>query len=158
VEKPQDIRERAMEYSLRAIELYRHLEQTTQGACWVIGKQFLRSATSIGANLTEARAAESRADFIHKYAIAQKEARESAYWLALLLKGKLVREKRLTSIIKETDELIAIITRIIVNAKKSREVVKARFRLQTSDFSQSLGRNTTPPPAHPPRRAGWAVL
>jgi len=81
---PQDIRERSLQYSLRAIKLYQALQEVKDGAGWIIGKQFLRAATSIGANVEEAQAGETRADFIHKYGIAQKEARESRYWLKML--------------------------------------------------------------------------
>ena len=87
-EKPWDIGERTLAYGVRAVRLYRALEEMKDGAAWVIGKQFLRSATSIGANVAEAKSAESQADFIHKYGIAQKEARESAYWLNLLEKAE----------------------------------------------------------------------
>ncbi len=84
----------------------------------VIGRQYLRSATSIGANIHEAQSGESRADFIHKLSIAQKEARESLYWLRLLEESDTVTKSRLQPLIKETDEIIAIITKIIVNSKK----------------------------------------
>ena len=66
-----DIRHRTLEYALRAVNLYRALQEGKDGAGWVIGRQFLRAATSVGANVAEAQAAESRADFIHKYSIAQ---------------------------------------------------------------------------------------
>jgi four helix bundle protein len=66
------------------VKVFHAVQDSGDRAGWVLAKQFLRSATSIGANLEEARAAESRADFIHKYRIALKEARESAYWLLLL--------------------------------------------------------------------------
>ncbi|MBW4480858.1 MAG: four helix bundle protein [Tolypothrix brevis GSE-NOS-MK-07-07A] len=82
-------------------------------------KSGLRAATSIGANIEEAQSGESRADFIHKYSIAQKEARESLYWLRLLAKSEIVPNQRLTLLISETQELIAIITTIIVRAKKN---------------------------------------
>jgi four helix bundle protein len=55
------------------------LQERKDGACWILGKQYLRAATSIGANIEEAQAGETRADFIHKYGIAQKEAKESHY-------------------------------------------------------------------------------
>ena len=88
------------------------------GAAWVIGKPFLRSATSIGASVAEPKAAESTADFVHKYGIAQKEARESAYWLDLLEKAEIVSDHRLSELKQETDALIAIITTIIVKHKR----------------------------------------
>jgi len=115
--KPQDIRERCLAYAVRAIHLYQELEKQKNGAARVIGKQFLRSATSIGANLEEAQSAESRADFIHKYGIAQKESKESLYWLRLMGGSGIVPKERLLPMARETEELYAVITAIIVNAK-----------------------------------------
>ena len=118
-EKVWDIRVRSFQYALRAIKLYQALQGQKDGAGWILGKQYLRSATSIGAHIEEAQSGESRADFIHKYGIAQKEARESLYWLRLLAESRVVRRDRLISIMEETEELIAIITAIIVRAKHS---------------------------------------
>ena len=113
----RDIRQRAFQYSLRAIRLYHALQEAKDGAGWVIGKQFLRAATSIGANVEEAQAGETRADFVHKYGIAQKEARETIYWLGLLAEGAIVPKRRLTPLMKETEEIYAVITAIIRSAK-----------------------------------------
>lgn len=117
----RDIEERTFRYALRAIKVYQALQQGKDGAGWVIGKQFLRSATSVGANVAEAQAAESRADFIHKYGIAQKEIRESLYWLRLLKASELLKDGQLASLIQETEELKAIITAIIVKAKQTQK-------------------------------------
>jgi four helix bundle protein len=108
-----------MEYSLRIVRLFRHLQRQKDGASWVLGRQLLRSATSVGANIAEAQAGESRADFIHKYSIAQKEARESLYWLKVLLKSESLPALQLQPLLDETNELIAIVTRIILNAKRA---------------------------------------
>lgn len=83
-----------------------------------IGSQLLRAGTSIGANVEEAQAAESKADFVHKYNIALKEARETKYWLKLLLaiQPRCVEGKNL---IQESDEICKILGRIIVNCKKN---------------------------------------
>jgi four helix bundle protein len=116
--KGRDITERTFRYALRAIRLYQYVIEKGDGAGKIIARQYLRSATSIGANVEEAQAAESRADFIHKYGLAQKEARESLYWLKLLSESALVSKTRLSPLIQETDELIAIITRIILNTKR----------------------------------------
>ena len=118
MKKPRDIKDRAFGYALRAIKLYQYLHEGKDGAGWIIAKQYLRAATSIGANVEEAQAGESRADFIHKYGIAQKEAKESLYWLRLLNSSNLVPTRRLSPLIKETEELIAVISTIIINAKK----------------------------------------
>lgn len=118
-EKPKDIRERTLQYAVQAIRLYQRLQEGRDSAGWVIGKQFLRSVTSIGANIEEAQSGESRADFVHKYSIAQKEARETLYWLKLMREAQLLQKELLDDSINETDELIAIITTIILNTKRN---------------------------------------
>ena len=115
-----DICARSFQYGLRAVRLFQHLQKGKDGAGWVLGKQYLRSATSIGASVEESQASESRADFIHKLGVAQKEARESLYWLRLLSQGGIVAKKRIESLMQETNELVAIITAIIVNRKRRR--------------------------------------
>ena len=118
-EQPREIRARTFAYALRAVKLYQHLQSKKDGAGWILGKQFLRAATSIGANLAEAQAGETRADFIHKLAIAQKEARESLFWLQLLSESKIVGTARLSPLVRETEELFAVITAILVSAKRT---------------------------------------
>jgi four helix bundle protein len=114
----RDIRQRAYRYALRAIKLYQYLQEQRDGAGWILGKQYLRAATSIGANIEEAQASESRADFVHKLGIAQKEARETLYWLRLIADSRIVSASRLRALTKETEELVAVITAIVVNAKR----------------------------------------
>jgi len=97
---------------------YQHLQAGKDGAGWVLGKQYLRSACSIGANVEEAQGGESRADFVHKLGIAQKEARESLYWLPLLSESGVVRKNRIGQLMKETEELVSIITAIVVKCKR----------------------------------------
>lgn len=115
---PFDIRKRSFQYALRAINLHQALDEKRNGTCWILGKQFLRAATSIGANIEEAQSGETRADFIHKYGIAQKEAKESLYWLRLLSESGIVPAKRLAPLMRETEEIFAVVTAIIVKAKK----------------------------------------
>jgi four helix bundle protein len=99
-------------------QVYQALQEGKDGAGWVLGKQYLRAATSIGANVQEAQSGETRADFIHKYAIAQKEAEESLYWLGLLADSGIVARKRLVPLMRETEQLYAVVTAIIVSAKR----------------------------------------
>ena len=119
--KQRDIRQRSFQYALRAIKLYQFLQEQRDGAGWILGKQFLRAATSIGANIEEAQSGETRADFIHKYGIAQKEARESNYWLRLMAESEVVPKRRLMPLMRETEELYAVVTAIIRKAKRSAE-------------------------------------
>ena len=114
-----DIRERTVKYAVRAIELFRFVHSQRDGAARIIANQYLRAATSIGANAQEAFAGESRADFIHKLGIAQKETRECSYWLRLMADSKTVSAHRLTAIRRETEEIYAVLTAIIVSAKRN---------------------------------------
>ncbi len=81
------IMELSLNFSLSSIHLYQELIKERE---YIISKQFLRSATSVGANVFEASAASSRKDFVYKMSVASKEARETYYWLILLNKGQLV--------------------------------------------------------------------
>jgi four helix bundle protein len=114
-----DIHERCMSYALRAVRLYQALTEKGYGPGREIGRQFFRAATSIGANLAEARSAQSKADFVHKANLSLKEARESSYWLELLHRSGLVSKARLDDIRSETDEIQAILVTIIMKTKKN---------------------------------------
>jgi four helix bundle protein len=83
-----------------------------------IARQLVRSATSGGANYEEARGGESRADFIHKVGIANKEIREALYWLRLAQEAELLTYGELAALIGEADELVAILTTSIKTAKQ----------------------------------------
>ena len=113
-----NIRERTVKYATRAIELFRFVQRQKDVAGRILAKQYLRAATSIGANVEEAHSGESRADFIHKLGIAQKESRECSYWLRLMADATIVSSRRLTPIRRETEEIYAVLTAIIVNAKR----------------------------------------
>ena len=79
----------------------------------------MRSGTSIGANVEEAQAGQSRADFIAKYSIARKEARETHYWLRLLAETHIISKKRLENLLDESNQLISILTTIIRKTKEN---------------------------------------
>jgi four helix bundle protein len=125
-ELPRDIRERTLNYAVRGVRLSRNLMKLRDEAAKVIARQFLRSSTSVGANVEEAQFAESRADFIHMYRIARKEARESQYWLRLMVESGIMPRSRLTPLIKETEELVAIVTSIILTARKGQGLSPAK--------------------------------
>lgn len=109
MKKDNLILNKSFDFALKAIELYKSLVAEKE---YILSKQFLRSATSIGANVEEAIAGESRKDFTHKMAIAAKEARETRYWLRLLDKGKLTNVN-LESHINDIEEIINILTAIV---------------------------------------------
>jgi len=102
---------------VRVVKLCRHLEERP-GASRTLAKQLLRAGTSIGANLEEAQSGQSKADFIGKNAIALKEARETSYWLGLLVASDIVTEPRVAEMQREVEELKRIIGAIIVSSKK----------------------------------------
>jgi four helix bundle protein len=103
------------EFSLQIIQLYKQLVDKKE---YILSKQLLRSATSIGANAEEANAAQSKKEFIAKMSIASKEARETRYWLKLLDKSQIV-DLDYTSYLKSIEHIINIITKIV---KTSQEV------------------------------------
>ena len=111
-----DILERTIAYSLRIIKVYRELERDSVGR--VIGKQLLRSGTSIGANVHEAQGGQSKADFVAKMSIAHKEARESAYWMRLIKEAELISARLINDISDETEQLIKILSSILITAKQ----------------------------------------
>ena len=84
---------------------------------YVIAKQVVRSGTSIGANIEESIAAQSRKDFVSKMSISSKEARETNYWLRLIRDTELVSDVDLTRLINESEEMIKIITSIVKTTK-----------------------------------------
>ncbi|MEJ7823423.1 MAG: four helix bundle protein [Chitinophagaceae bacterium] len=86
---------------------------------FVLSKQMLRSGTSIGANVREAHNGESKNDFIHKMAIAQKEAAEVLYWAELLYKTEYLSNEEYNSLYKDATELIKIIKSIIISTKQN---------------------------------------
>jgi four helix bundle protein len=114
---PFDIRERSFQFGCRVVRFCRGLTVT-----YVIERhlraQLLAAGTSIGANLQEAKAAASRRDFIAKNAIALKEAREALYWLRLAETCDGGDPKELADLIKEADELVAILTSIVKTARR----------------------------------------
>jgi four helix bundle protein len=112
----RDIEKRTFDFSIRIVKLYQHLDER-QGVSKILGRQLLRAGTSIGANVEEAQAGQSKADFISKYAIALKEARETVYWLRLLTATEVLPAQRLSELQSEAEELMRIIGSIIVSAK-----------------------------------------
>ena len=112
----QGISERTVAYSLRIIKLYRQLIKDEVGR--IVGKQLLRSGTSIGANVHEAQGGQSRADFISKISIAYKEALETDYWLRLLQEEDFPWKETIVELREETKQLIKILSSILLTAKE----------------------------------------
>ncbi len=107
-----DIPERTFEFAKRVVKLCQVLDEKP-GVSRTLANQLLRSGTSIGANVEEGQASQSEADFISKYSIACKEARETHYWLRLLATTEIMPPERLIDLETECNELVAILTTII---------------------------------------------
>lgn len=104
--------ERSFEFAVRVVRLCRFLEKQDR-VSQTLANQLLRSGTSIGANIEEAQAGQSKADFIAKMSISRKEARETLYWLRLLKAAEIVEAEKLNDITKEADEVVRILTSIV---------------------------------------------
>jgi four helix bundle protein len=115
-EKPQDLKPRTKVFALRVIRMYSKLPKNDTVA-QVLGKQVLRSGTSVGANYREASRGRSKAEFISKIGDCLKEIEESEYWLELLVDSGCVLAARMAELLDETRQLIAIFTTIDKNAK-----------------------------------------
>jgi four helix bundle protein len=118
-EVKRDIQERTFKFACNIVRLQRDLRR--HGVPGALTRQILRAGTSIGANMEEAEAAMSRADFVCKCRIALKEARETRYWLRLLDATGEVSALNVEPYVKETTELIAILTTIAKKSAPSRQ-------------------------------------
>lgn len=106
----KDLERRTKAFSLAVIKFTGSLPRTREAD--VLGRQLLRSATSIGANYREANRGLSRADFTNKIGTVQKEASETVYWIELLIESGIAAEARARELHKESSELLAIFTSI----------------------------------------------
>jgi four helix bundle protein len=106
---------KTFDFALSVVNLFIEFKKENE---FIISKQILRSATSIGANVEEAIAAQSRKDFIHKMSIASKEARETKYWLRLLDKSNLTTIS-MSNYLIEIEHILNIITKIIKTSQEA---------------------------------------
>ena len=113
--KKNTLRDKSFAFAVRIAKLYSYLRENKKE--FVLSKQLLRSRTSIGANIREAYNAESKKDFVHKLAIAQKECDESLYWLELLNAIECISEKEFESLSTDCIELLKIIRSSILTTK-----------------------------------------
>ncbi len=116
MKKENLILDKTFDFSLKIIEIYKVLQYEKKE--FVMSKQLLRSATSIGANAVEADSAQSHRDFIAKLSISFKEAKETRYWIQLLTKSGYIDSE---SLITECEEIIRIITSILITARKNED-------------------------------------
>lgn len=109
------IKEKSFQFALKIISFYKVLISENE---YIISKQLLKSGTSIGANIEEALAGQTKKDFIAKMSISSKEARETRYWLRLLSESELTQND-VGYLLNDIDELIRILTSIVKTSQKS---------------------------------------
>ena len=114
------ILDKSFNFATRVVKLYKYL--TIEKKEYVLSKQLLRCGTSIGANINEAQAGQSKADFIAKMSIASKEARESKYWMDLLIKTNYlnIEDKHTKSLQNDIKEIIKLLTSIVKSCQESK--------------------------------------
>jgi len=112
----RDLKKRTQQFALRVIRMYRKLPKTEEAR--IIGKQVLRSATSVGANYRSSQRGKSKRDFIAKLAIAEEEADETCYWLELIIEAEIMSATLLDPLLDEAKQITAILT---ASGKKAKE-------------------------------------
>ena len=117
--QPEDIKVRTFRFALQIIALVEQLPNTISAK--TIGKQLIRSGTSIGANVEEATAAHSKSDFVYRMNISLREARETLFWLRLLEASKILTSAALADTLKEADEITRILGAIVSSARGKRK-------------------------------------
>ena len=111
------VKEKSFKLAISGVKFYKML--VTEKKEFVMSKQFLRSITSIGANVREALNAQSKPDFIHKLSISQKECDETMYWLELLKETNYISDLEFNSLHEQSTEVLKIIRSIIITSKKN---------------------------------------
>ena len=114
LKKENIIEQKSFEFALRIIKVYKFLTKNNE---YILSKQLLRSGTSIGANIAESKDAISKKDFRNKLSIALKEARETYYWLRLLIESGYLSNKQTKSLLELLEEIISILVKVVKNAK-----------------------------------------
>jgi len=110
------VKTKSFELAIRGVNFYKWL--VSEKKEFVMSKQFLRSVTSVGANVREAVNAQSKADFIHKLSISQKECDESMYWLEILIGTNYISKAEFESMHNQCAEVLKIIKSIIITSKR----------------------------------------
>jgi len=115
--KPNIIQEKSYAFSVKAVNAYLDIKNSTKE--FDLARQFMRSATSIGANIEESLGGFSKKDFIYKVQISYKEARETKYWLRLLRDTNIIDQEKAIELINDVEELIRILSAILRSSKNS---------------------------------------
>ena len=118
--KENIIKSKSFAFALRIIKLYQYLQSEKKE--YILSKQLMRSGTAIGAMIRESEQAESKLDFIHKLAIAQKEANETEYWIELLNQSGYIDKVQYESLFQDITEIRKLLTSIIKTSKAKRTI------------------------------------
>jgi len=129
----RDIRERTFEFAVMTIRFSESLPSTTNSA--IVIKQLVRSSSSIGANVEEASAASSKADFAYKMGIALREGRETLYWLRIIRAVYSVTVSNIDPLISEADQITRILGAIVSSARGKRKRLGSMFSFFLFHFS-----------------------
>ena len=125
---PEELKKRTKEFALRCMKLADALPRTRSGN--IVAAQLIRSATSVGANYRATCRARSDPDFISKMGITLEEADESVYWMEIIVESKMQSEKRVSALLKESNELVSIFV-------ASLNTVQKRFRKKSKSNLKS---------------------
>jgi len=112
---PQELFDRCKKFAVEIILLVRKFPKTADG--YVVGRQLVKSGTVIGANYHSSRRGKSHADFVSKMKVSEEEADESVYWLTLVEETKIVNDPKVKELLREANELTAILTSANKTAK-----------------------------------------
>ena len=115
--KDNVIKTKSFQFAVNTVNMYKEIQQTKHE--FILSKQFVRSGTSIGANVREGVNAETKPDFIHKLGMAQKECDETIYWLELLQATSYIPKEEMLKMKTDAEELLRILRSIILTAKQN---------------------------------------
>ena len=117
------LQDKSFQFALKVIKLYKFLSEEKRE--YVLSKQILRSGTSVGANIREAQNAQSKADFIHKLSISQKECDETIYWLELLHQSEYISEDEFVFMNANANELLKMLRSAILTSKSKLQITNS---------------------------------
>jgi four helix bundle protein len=117
MQNKKDLKDRTKKFALRIIKMYSSLPKSAEAQ--ILGKQVLRSGTSVGANYHEASRGRSKAEFLAKMGDCLKELEETTYWFQLFIEGNILPENKLSGLLQESKELTAIFVVIIKKTKSN---------------------------------------
>ncbi len=133
----QELADRTKRFALRVVRLVESLPQSRTAE--VIGRQLLRSGTSVGANYRSVCRSRTTADFVSRMSIVEEEADESAYWMELLIEAKSVKAEKIEALLSEAYELVAISAASVITARKrTTQTRQSAIRNQKSEHPQPV--------------------